>query len=29
MLTDPLPGTLDVRKTATRGATVRGTLKPL
>lgn len=29
MLTDPLPGTLDVRKAATRGAIVRGTLKPL
>lgn len=29
MLTDPLPGTLEVRKAATRGATVRGTLKPL
>lgn len=29
MLTVPLPGTLDVRKAATRGAIVRGTLKPL
>ncbi len=29
MLTDPLPGTLDVRKAASRGATVRGMLKPL
>ncbi len=29
MLTDPLPGTLDVRKAATRGAIVRGTTGPL
>lgn len=29
MLTDPLPSTLDVRKGASRGATVRGLLKPL
>ncbi|MEZ5555707.1 YceD family protein [Haliea sp.] len=29
MLTDPLPASLDVRKAATRGATIRGTLKPL
>ena len=29
MLTDPLPATLDIRKAATRGVTVRGTLKPL
>lgn len=28
MLTDPLPATLDVRKAATRGATVEGVLKP-
>lgn len=27
MLTDPLPATLDVRKAATRGAIVKGTLK--
>lgn len=29
MLTDPLPSTLDVRKGASRGATVGGLLKPL
>ncbi|PLW82141.1 hypothetical protein CWI75_10125 [Kineobactrum sediminis] len=29
MLTDPLPVTLDIRKAATRGVTVKGTLKPL
>lgn len=28
MLTDPLPATLDVRKAATRSATVQGVLKP-
>ncbi|MDO8862320.1 YceD family protein [Haliea sp. E1-2-M8] len=29
MLTDPLPGTLDLRKAASRGAIVTGTSKPL
>ncbi len=29
MLSEPLPSTLDVRKAATRGVSVRGTLKPL
>lgn len=29
MLTDPLPGTLDIRKAASRGAIVQGTSKPL
>ena len=29
MLTEPLPKTLDVRKAATRGVTVSGTVKPL
>jgi len=29
MLTEPLPGTLDVRKAAARGVTVSGSLKPL
>jgi uncharacterized protein len=29
MLSEPLPSTLDVRKAAGRGASVRGTLKPL
>ena len=29
MLSEPLPTTLDVRKAAVRGVSVRGTLKPL
>ena len=29
MLSEPLPSTLDVRKAATRGVDVKGTLKPL
>ena len=29
MLSEPLPSTLDVRKAAVRGVSIRGTLKPL